>query len=131
MYKILCVLALFMFESAWSYSNEKGPEQSEVFIQLVKGEKQFIELSEDTGFVVEWLETDEEVQDADESEIIQIRDIRPSGLFAAPTVLIQLADVRPSTPVLGPGQEQLAYNTEELYRLWEKKNQENKVNLTY
>ena len=25
MYKILCVLALFMFESTWSYSNEKGP----------------------------------------------------------------------------------------------------------
>ena len=135
MYKILCVLALFMFESTWSYSNEKGPGQvpvpegevivqvtkgpgqmpwskdevtiqvvkgpgqSEVAIQLAKGEKQFIELSEDVGFVVEWLEADEEAQDADEFEVIQITDVWPSTPVLAPTVLIQLADVRPSGPM--------------------------------
>ena len=104
MYKILCVLALFMFESTWSYSNEKGPGQvpwpkGEVTIQIAKGEKQFIELSEDVGFVVEWLEADEEAQDADEFGIIQITDVWPSTPVLAPTVLIQLADVRPSGPM--------------------------------
>ena len=58
----------------------KGPGQSEVAIQLAKGEKQFIELSEDVGFVVEWLEADEEAQDADEFGIIQITDVWPSTL---------------------------------------------------